>query len=135
MKEMRKFAPASEGGTRPRPTLLVVEDEVLIRIATAEHLRGAGYTVMEAADAAEAIRLMAAAPPIDLVFSDVHMPGAMDGNGLRDWILRERPRTKVLLTSGTGQAAVGNGSGAPHVIAKPYRFEELDRWIWELLGV
>lgn len=135
MKETRKFAPANEIGTRPRPTILVVEDEVLIRIATADYLRSAGYTVMEAADAAEAIRLMGAAPPIDLVFSDVHMPGAMDGNGLRAWILRERPRTKVLLTSGTGRAAAGNGSGAAHIITKPYRFEELDRWIRELLGV
>ncbi len=135
MKEKRRFAPASETGIRARPTILVVEDEVLVRIAAAEYLRAAGYTVMEAADADEAIRLMTAAPSIDLVFSDVHMPGAMDGYGLRAWILRERPRVKVLLTSGSMHAGGGNGSGGRHLIVKPYAFGELDRWIRELLGL
>src|SRR5258707_15324003 len=111
MNTKRNYSPSSETGARTPPTILVVEDEVLVRIAAAEHLRAAGYAVIEAADAAEAVRLMGAAPSIDLVFSDVDMPGAMDGNGLRAWILRERPHIKVLLTSGTDQAAGGNGSG------------------------
>jgi len=60
-------------------------------MAAAEHLRVAGYSVLEATDAAEAVRLIAADRSIELVFSDVHMPGEMDGNGLRSWILKERP--------------------------------------------
>ncbi len=135
MNAKRNYSPSSETGARTLPTILVVEDEVLVRIATAERLRAAGYAVMEAANAAEAVRLMGAAPSIDLVFSDVHMPGSMDGNELRAWILRERPHIKVLLTTGTGQAVGGNGSGGRHVIGKPYEFGELERWIRELLGL
>lgn len=130
----RKFAPASDAGVARR-TILIVEDEILVRMAAAEHLRDAGYTVLEATDAAEAVRLIVADRSVELVFTDVHMPGEMDGNGLRSWILTERPYIKVLLTSGTDQAATGNGSGRRHVIAKPYDFAELERWIRELLGI
>jgi len=134
MNAKRNFAPPSETGARTPPTILVVDDEVLVRIAAAERLRAAGYAVIEAANAAEAIRLMGTAQRIDLVFSDIHMPGDMDGHQLGAWILRERPHIKVLLTTGTDRAAGGNGSGGHHVIGKPYDFGELERWIRELLG-
>jgi CheY-like chemotaxis protein len=130
----RNFAPASETGAARR-TILIVEDEILVRLAAAEHLRDAGYKVLEATNAAEAVQLIMVDRTIELVFSDVHMPGEMDGNGLHTWILQERPYIKVLLTSGTDQAATGNGSGRRHVIGKPYGFAELERWIRELLGI
>ena len=88
-----------------------------------------------AANADEAISILENRSDIRIVFTDVHMPGEMAGNGLRSWILTERPYIKVLLTSGTDQAATGNGSGRRHVIAKPYDFAELERWIRELLGI
>jgi CheY-like chemotaxis protein len=134
MNGKRKFAPASETGAS-RPTILVVDDEILVRLAAADHLRQAGYTVLEAADADEAVKLIVADRSIELVFSDVHMPGEMDGNGLRAWILRERPYIKVLLTSGTDQTSEGNGSGRRHVLGKPYDFVELTRWVRQLLGL
>ena len=62
-----------------QPAVLVVEDEVLIRSAVAEYLRIAGNLVVEAANAAEAIAVFAAGVPIDVVFSDIHMPGTTDG--------------------------------------------------------
>jgi len=139
MYAKRNFAPASDTGVARR-TILIVEDEILIRMAAAEHLRVAGYSVLEATDAAEAVRLIAADRSIELVFSDVHMPGEMDGNGLRSWILKERPYIKVLLTSGTirrrrATAPAGGmsspsptilsssnaGSGAPGSVALPTR--------------
>jgi CheY-like chemotaxis protein len=134
MNSKRKFAPASDAGVARR-IILIVEDEILVRMAAAEHLRDAGYSVLEATNAAEAVRLIVANRSIELVFTDIHMPGEMDGNGLRRWILSERPYIKVLLTSGTDQAASGNGSGKRHVIGKPYEFAELERWIRELLAI
>ena len=86
MNSKRKFAPASDAGVARR-TILIVEDEILVRMAAAEHLRVAGYSVLEATNATEAVRLIVANRSIELVFTDIHMPGEMDGNGLRAWIL------------------------------------------------
>ncbi|TPG37998.1 response regulator [Sphingomonas koreensis] len=86
--------------------ILVVEDEVLIRFVIADYLRDCGYHVMEAADAAEAIALLQVeAAPIDLVFSDVQMPGDMDGFGLAHWVRANRPGLPIILTSGNARTA------------------------------
>ena len=73
--------------------ILVVEDEILIRRAVAEYLRISGYLVVEAANAAEAISVLAAEVPIDVVFSDIHVPGTMNGLGLARWVLHHCPDT------------------------------------------
>ena len=129
----RKPAPAGETADRRR-AILVVEDEVLVRAAAAEHLRDAGYVVTEAADAAEAVRILGAERSIDLVFSDVNMPGEMDGNGLARWVLRSRSGTKVLLTSGAGRTGGMDHADGMAWLAKPYRFSDLERRVRELLG-
>lgn len=86
--------------------ILVVEDEVLIRFVIADYLRECGYHVMEAADAAEAVALLQVeAAPIDLVFSDVQMPGDMDGFGLAHWVRANRPGLPIILTSGNARTA------------------------------
>jgi len=109
-----------------RPTtVLVVEDEILIRVAVAEHLRKSGYTVVEAADAAEAIAVFVAGEPIDVVMCDVDMPGTMDGLGLARWINRHHSALPVLLTSGRGIALSAAKMPADFFIAKPYRLEVL----------
>lgn len=109
-----------------RPTiLLVVEDEILIRAAVAEYLRISGYTVVEAADAAEAIAVFVSGEPIDVVMCDVEMPGTMDGLGLARWINRHHSALPVLLTSGRGVALSAGKKPAYSFIAKPYRLEEL----------
>ena len=89
--------------SRP-PVVLLVEDETLLRDTTAEYLRLAGYTVIETADAAEALAAFAAEEPVDVVFSDVHLPGGnMDGWRLALWVRRHRG-VPVLLTSGHSDA-------------------------------
>jgi CheY-like chemotaxis protein len=80
--------------------LLLVEDEVLVRWMLADYLRQCGYQVMEAANAAEAMAVLETSQPINLMLSDVQMPGEMDGFGLARWVLANRPDTKVILTSG-----------------------------------
>jgi CheY-like chemotaxis protein len=97
------------------PTILVVEDNALVRLVTVEFLEDSGFKVMEADCADDAIDLLKTDGPIDAVFSDVQMPGTMDGVGLAHWISREKPEIKVLLTS-------GNAPRHPDVpiLPKPY---------------
>src|SRR3546814_7896167 len=72
------------------PRVLVAEDDTLVRIAIAEALRDAGFRVMEAASADEALAYLEAAERVDLVFSDIQMPGSLDGFGMARR-LRGRP--------------------------------------------
>jgi two-component system, response regulator PdtaR len=97
--------PGAEGEPSPRDdqktslTVLVVEDEVLVRMVIADQLRGAGYKVIEAANAHEAAHVLRSTP-VELVISDIRMPGSMDGVGLARLIRAEYPSTKIVLTSG-----------------------------------
>jgi len=128
---------ANDAGLRPKngahrlSTILVVEDEILTRMAAADHLRDSGHRVLEAADAEEARKLLRASEPIELVFSDVNMPG-MDGIMLARWIAREFPDVKVVLTSGDLRNAAGAGATG-HFLEKPYDLETLGRVIRKLL--
>jgi CheY-like chemotaxis protein len=80
-------------------TILVVEDDVLIRMPIAEYLRDCGYRVIEAVSADEAMTvLMHKETQVDIVFSDIEMPGSTDGFGLSKWIRDNRPGIDVILT-------------------------------------
>lgn len=83
-----------------RPTILVVEDEFLIRLVLIDYLQDCGFKVLGVGDAEEAIQALQADMQVDLVFSDVRMPGAMDGFGLARWIRANRPGLPVILASG-----------------------------------
>jgi DNA-binding NtrC family response regulator len=115
---------ASEANARPT-TVLMVEDEILIRVPVAEYLRKSGYTVIEAADAAEAIAVFVSGEPVDVVVSDVDLPGTMDGLSLARWIKQRHSAPPVLLTSGRGLAVTAVERLAFFFVAKPYRLEEL----------
>ena len=91
-----------------RSVILIVEDDILCRVSAAEHLRSVGYEVAEAADAGEAITILDSGENVDAVFTDVQMPGAMDGLMLAHWVYEHHPGTKVLVTSGKGDAAVSS---------------------------
>ncbi len=112
-------------------TILVVEDVVLVRLVVAEQLRQAGFTVVEATTADEAIRLLGAPLHVDLVFSDIHLPGSsLDGFELTRWIADKRPEVKVLLTSGQVPSP---GPGGEELLVKPYKYPELIRRLRGLL--
>lgn len=119
----------------PPPVILIVEDDVLVRSIGAAYLRECGFEVVEANGADEAIRVLQAGIRIDVVFSDVNMPGGMDGFGLAQWIRRERPELKVLLTSGGPRTAKEAGDVRENgpFLAKPYAYAELERHIRSLL--
>ena len=104
-------------------TILVVEDEVLIRLVVAEYLRDCGYKVHEAAHAGEAMAVLQAPEvTVDIVFSDVMMPGPMDGFALARWIRDNHPGINVLLTSGIDRSAdiAGMLCEAGPLLEKPY---------------
>ncbi len=96
-----------------RPRILIVEDEVLIRIMVSDELRDAGYEVIEAATADEAVEILQTALPFDLVFSDVRMPGSMDGLGLLACVRARFPALPVIITSGHMDPALAAVNGAP----------------------
>ncbi|HEY4971870.1 MAG TPA: response regulator [Steroidobacteraceae bacterium] len=83
------------------PTILIVDDEVLIRMAVSDFLQECGFKVLEAGTAAEAIEMIQSnQSTLDIVFSDIRMPGEMDGFGLSKWIRQNRPGLPVILASG-----------------------------------
>ena len=87
-------------------TVLVVEDDVLIRMPIAQYLRDCGYRVIEAANADEAMAvLLHEETNVDVVFSDIEMPGSVDGFGLAKWIREHRTGLDVIL-AGTISRAV-----------------------------
>jgi CheY-like chemotaxis protein len=83
-----------------RPTILVVEDEMLVRVMLADALRDAGYEAVEAVDGDEAIRLLRGSDNIKVVVSDIRMPGSLDGIALARRVRSERPDIKIVLVSG-----------------------------------
>jgi DNA-binding response OmpR family regulator len=118
-------------------TVLVVEDEVLIRLVIADYLRECGYRVHEAANADEAVAVLEA-PEVEvhLVFSDVIMPGSMDGFGLARWVRANHPRVDVVLTSGIDRSAeiAGTLCEAGPLVDKPYEPQGVVDRIKQLLA-
>ena len=105
------------------PTVLVAEDDVIVRIAIADDLRLAGFEVIEAGSGAEALAFLSADPPIDLILSDVHMPGRLNGIDLAAIVMDRFPQTRIILCSGsTDGHDLAGISGIPF-IHKPYRPE------------
>lgn len=107
----------------PGHTILMVEDEVLIRLVVAEYLRDCGYRVHEAATADEAIAILESPDVlIDLVFTDIAMPGSRDGFGLAHWVRENRPGIQVVLTNGPARSAkvAGDLCEAGPMLKKPY---------------
>jgi len=114
----------------PTPLILVVEDDAFLRSLTAEFLEDCDFSVLQAETADEAVGLLRANRQIDAVFSDIQMPGSMNGIDLAEWVARELPRVKVLLTSGrVAQDRVGEWPMLP----KPYRLGELEGQLREFL--
>jgi CheY-like chemotaxis protein len=112
-------------------TVLVVEDEVLVRMMIADQLRIAGYTVIEAADAHEASQVLQHSADVRLVISDIQLPGSMDGVALARLIRSQYPDTKVILTS--GHLAESDRADHDGFFHKPYDVSKIMRHIKSLL--
>lgn len=111
-----------------RHTVLVVDDEPAIRGVLCEFLCECGLHPQAAENAARAIAIIEHGG-VDLVFSDVRMPGAMDGYGLARWILQHRPELPVILATGDLGKANAAGLTGIETFAKPYDFDAVVRKI------
>jgi PAS domain S-box-containing protein len=112
--------------------ILVVEDDTMVRDYVTAQLKSLGYHTIAAENAAEALSLIQRGLTFDLLFTDIVMPGSMDGSELARAVKALRPSVKVLFTSGyTDKAIVGAGGLQPGVLLlqKPYRMGELARMI------
>jgi two-component system, response regulator PdtaR len=110
-----------------RPQILVVEDEILVRMSVTAHLRHSGYGVVEAGMADEACQIILAGTPIDVLFTDIAMPGSMDGIALTRWVHHARPATKTIVGSAYDRLADAayDLCHPDAVIRKPYDYEAL----------
>ncbi len=126
----------SEGQARERATVLVVEDEQRTRRTAVRTLSELGYEVIEADNADGAARLLEQDTHIDLLFTDLVMPGELDGLKLGLWAQSRRPGLKVLLTSGFARdwaSEEGAGGDQPPFLQKPYTDEQLRDAVQRLL--
>jgi PAS domain S-box-containing protein len=123
-----------EGG---HEVVLIVEDDALVRKYVVGQIQSLGYTTLEAANAAHALDIVDNAGTIDLLFTDVIMPGSMNGRQLVDEALKRRPSLKTLYTSGYTENAIvhhGRLDSGVLLLAKPYRKSDLARMIRKALG-
>jgi CheY-like chemotaxis protein len=121
--------PFVEGGME---TILVVEDDRLVRDHALTQLRSLGYETLEAANATEALAIIEEGHPVDLLFTDIIMPGAMNGRQLAFEVKRARPGIKVLYTSGYTENAIihhGRLDSGVLLLVKPYRKTDMARMI------
>ncbi|THD70469.1 MAG: PAS domain S-box protein [Bradyrhizobium sp.] len=117
---------------RGNETVLVVEDDELVRTSVITQLHGLGYEVLSARNAAEALAIVNGGANFDLLFTDVIMPGQMNGPQLAEEIAKRRTSLKVLFTSGyTSNTIIHHGRLDPGVLllSKPYRKPELARML------
>src|SRR5215471_3849163 len=118
-------------------TVLVVEDEVLIRMVIAEYLRNCGFKVIEAANADEALSVLQQSElTIKVVITDIEMPGSMDGFALSQWVRRHRQGTEVILAGNPTRAANAASDLCEEgpALAKPYEPQVLLDRIRRLLA-
>ncbi len=127
-------APAPRAG--PRETVLLVEDNAGVRDYAKVVLQSLGYSVIEAADAAEALALVASQPPIDLLFTDVVLPGGVTGRDLAEEIVKRYPGLPVLFTTGYTRNAIvhqGRLDADVELLGKPYTAQDLAQKLRDML--
>jgi len=106
-------------------TVLVVEDEVIIRMDISMSLSEEGFTVFEASNADEAIQILNANPNIQLMFTDIDMPGSMDGLKLAAAVRDRWPPVKIIVTSGHQQISDESLPVVARFFSKPYEHSRL----------
>jgi CheY-like chemotaxis protein len=122
------MVPASKHQKSPA-CVLVVEDEVLVRVVIADELRAEGFLVIEAATADQALSYFQAGVQVDLVLTDIEMPGSINGIGLVQRLRLVAPNLPTVLTSGNSPAA----HEADAFVSKPYDMRQVVALIATLL--
>ena len=117
-----------------RPVVLIVEDDFLLRIDAVEMIKAAGFEVIEAANADQAIKVLEARYDITVVFTDVQMPGSMDGLKLAEAVRGRWPPIKIIATSGRLNVGDTDLPEGGRFLPKPYNHSQVARVLRELTG-
>jgi len=117
------------------PTILIAEDEALLRLVAVEALHDAGYDVLEAGDGNEGLALLRTAGRIDLLVTDIKMPG-LNGYQLAEAGLRLRPEMKVVLMTGYSDEQVPDAirQATIKIFHKPFNFDDLIAFIGKIMA-
>ena len=108
-----------------RPTILIVEDEALIRMVSADMLLEAGFDALEAGDADEAVAVLQEASQIEVMFTDVRMPGRIDGLQLAALVHQRWPAIGLLVTSGHCHLSPSELPDDGHFVSKTYHIDDV----------
>jgi two-component system, response regulator PdtaR len=119
--------------TQTPPTILVVDDEGLVRQMSADELSDAGYRVLEAANSQEAIAILESGAGVAVLFTDVNMPGALDGLDLARLVHERWPKVRLLVTSGGAKMGPADVPDNGRFIAKPYSLQRMCSVVDELV--
>ena len=119
---------------KKRPVVLIVEDEFLIRMDAVDMVRAAGFDVVEAENADEAILILESRFDITVIFTDVHMPGSMDGLKLAAAVRDRWPPIKIVATSGLANVGKDDLPSGSWFLPKPYSTSQVVGALRELTG-
>jgi DNA-binding NtrC family response regulator len=114
------------------PVVLIVENDVLLRLVTASNLREAGFEVIEAANPVEALRVLDRIP-VDVLFSDIDIPGNIDGLALAQWVHRSQIDTRIVLTSRAARTP-GDVKEYASFLPKPYANKDVEHLLRSVLS-
>ncbi|MEO9191832.1 MAG: response regulator, partial [Acetobacteraceae bacterium] len=120
--------PAEPPRAKAGETILIVDDEPTVRMLVTEILEELGYAAIEAADGVSGLKVLQSDVRIDLLITDVGLPGGVNGRQMADAARQTRPALKVLFITGYAEnAAIGNGQLEPsmHVLSKPFAMDKL----------
>jgi CheY-like chemotaxis protein len=117
---------------KAKPLILVVEDEVIVRLFAVEIARAAGFEAISVATADAAITILEERPDVRLVFTDVNIPGSMDGIRLAQAVRERWPPVELIVTSGRGEILVEDLPERGRFLAKPYDAATLTRTLMEM---
>ena len=120
--------------TTKRPVVLIVEDEFLLRMDAVDMIASAGFEALEAVNADEAIEILEARPDIAVVFTDIQMPGSMDGLKLARAVRGRWPPIKIVATSGHVRVAETDLPEGGRFLAKPYSPTQVTGVLREMTG-
>jgi two-component system, response regulator PdtaR len=116
-----------------RPVVLIVEDEILLRLHVSEIIEDGGFDVIEAENADDAISVLEQRNDVVLIFTDVNMPGSMDGLKLAHFVKDRWPPIKIIATSGHARIRANDLPEGSHFMPKPYNATELTDVIHQLI--
>ena len=117
-----------------RPVVLIVEDDLLLRIDATSMIEAVGFDVVEAASADDAIKILEVRRDITVVFTDIQMPGSMDGLKLARAVRGRWPPIKIVATSGHVSVSETDLPDGGRFLAKPYQSKELTDVLRELMA-